>query len=463
MNINSVLPAEILERIFSLVAPRVLRAVVLVCRKWREVGEAACLWSRTRLTVVDSNMALMPEVLGSRRLRSLRRLTLKAVSPQLLETVAGHPGLRGLTLANTSVCRLEPGLLCRLVSRLQEVVLRGACLTSTQATALCCTLTGISRLKSLDLSVNNLSLIDPSLLVGAITRLVEVKLVRTNLTREQASAICSALPHASRLRGLDLSHNNLSSVSPTLLVPAIWSLEEARLWGCSLTGQQLESLCRALRQPGVLRILDMTGNKLSQLEPQLLASAVSKLQEVRLVRTSLTMEQASALCLAKDEQTCLRSLDLSNNNLSAVLPEVLVKAVAWLEELRLWGASLTSRQASALCSSLRHTTTLRSLDLSVNDLSSVEPSLLVAAVTRLVEANLMWTSLTHDQAAALCQGLNDCPRLKSLDLAGNDLSLVRTGLLRHSSRFQHFNITCTDHINIIYHIPWRWAVDGASR
>ena len=91
MNINSVLPAEILERIFSLVAPRVLRAVVLVCRRWREVGEAACLWSRTRLTVVDSNMALMPEVLGSRRLRSLRRLTLKAVSPQLLETVAVTP------------------------------------------------------------------------------------------------------------------------------------------------------------------------------------------------------------------------------------------------------------------------------------------------------------------------------------------------------------------------------------
>ena len=44
-NINSLLPAELLERVFGLVPPLDLRAVVLVCRRWREVGEVPGLWA----------------------------------------------------------------------------------------------------------------------------------------------------------------------------------------------------------------------------------------------------------------------------------------------------------------------------------------------------------------------------------------------------------------------------------
>ena len=43
--INRLLPAEMLERVFHLLPPRDLKAVVLVCRWWREVGEAPWLWA----------------------------------------------------------------------------------------------------------------------------------------------------------------------------------------------------------------------------------------------------------------------------------------------------------------------------------------------------------------------------------------------------------------------------------
>jgi len=41
------LPAEMLERVFLLLGPQDLNAVVLVCRRWRDVGEAPHLWTNT--------------------------------------------------------------------------------------------------------------------------------------------------------------------------------------------------------------------------------------------------------------------------------------------------------------------------------------------------------------------------------------------------------------------------------
>ena len=53
--INSLLPAEILERIFSNLPSKDLKNVVLVCKWWREVGEAPQLWTWVWLTVNFSN------------------------------------------------------------------------------------------------------------------------------------------------------------------------------------------------------------------------------------------------------------------------------------------------------------------------------------------------------------------------------------------------------------------------
>ena len=41
--VNMLLPEEMLERVFLLLPPRDLKAVVLVCRWWMEVGEAPAL------------------------------------------------------------------------------------------------------------------------------------------------------------------------------------------------------------------------------------------------------------------------------------------------------------------------------------------------------------------------------------------------------------------------------------
>jgi len=79
VSINT-LPEEMLERVFHLLPPRDLKAVVLVCRWWREVGEAPALWVWVCLRVESWNIGYMPEVLNSSRLQAVRRVVVKEVS-----------------------------------------------------------------------------------------------------------------------------------------------------------------------------------------------------------------------------------------------------------------------------------------------------------------------------------------------------------------------------------------------
>ena len=91
---NRLLPAEMLERVFHLLPPRDLKAVVLVCRWWREVGEVPALWVWVCLRVWRENIGYMPEVLDSRRLQAVRRVEVWEVSEELLQAVVRHPGLK---------------------------------------------------------------------------------------------------------------------------------------------------------------------------------------------------------------------------------------------------------------------------------------------------------------------------------------------------------------------------------
>ena len=98
--INTVLGqrAGVLELVFGLLPPRDMKNVVLVCRLWREVGEAPGLWAWVILRLTRVNMSTM-----SRTLRAVRELRVEqehgrtlhrhvGVSEEVLQEVAGHQG-----------------------------------------------------------------------------------------------------------------------------------------------------------------------------------------------------------------------------------------------------------------------------------------------------------------------------------------------------------------------------------
>ena len=107
-----------LERVFHLLPPRDLKAVVLVCRWWREVGEAPALWVWVCLRVASRNIGYMPEVLDSRRLQAVRRMEAREVSEELLQAVVRHPGLKEMVVRNSILSSVDPELLAQAVTKL---------------------------------------------------------------------------------------------------------------------------------------------------------------------------------------------------------------------------------------------------------------------------------------------------------------------------------------------------------
>ena len=118
--INCVLPPELLHHILGLLAPRDLKAAVLVCRLWRELGEAPGLWTWAFLRVTSENQSTMLEFLEGRRMKTVRQLRVEEVSDEVLEAVDRHQGLREMKVFMVT-STLDPDLLARAVTNMEEL------------------------------------------------------------------------------------------------------------------------------------------------------------------------------------------------------------------------------------------------------------------------------------------------------------------------------------------------------
>ena len=251
-SLAATLPAEMLERVFNLLPPRDLKAVVLVCRWWREVAEAPWLWAWVVVpgVVVGTSLARVTGMLGSesRRLPPLTRLEVRVVTEELLQAFILSLDLREVSLRQCELGGAGPEVLAQALAGRQVVSLRDrSWLSPAQDLALCQALVASPcALRRLDLWENELSSVEPELLARAVATLEEVNLGRTGLTREQGEAIFAALAGTgSSLRKLFMSENNLSSVEPGVMARAVNGLASVTLKWNTLTGEQVNTILAA--------------------------------------------------------------------------------------------------------------------------------------------------------------------------------------------------------------------------
>ena len=128
ININSLLPKELLEMFLILLPPQDLKAALLVCQSWREVGDRSKFWTWVclMLKVTAANLSVMPQVLGIARLQSMEKISVKVVSEELLMASERHPGLKVLDASYCNLSSIEPNL----VAKLEDVDLTYTKLTS---------------------------------------------------------------------------------------------------------------------------------------------------------------------------------------------------------------------------------------------------------------------------------------------------------------------------------------------
>jgi len=224
------LPDEMLMRVFKWGTLMDRKNVVLVSKRWRDVGEDPSLWNWCMVKVRNREDI---SKLSTRRLRYIQEIRIET-----------------RTSDNWQDGDLE--------SLFQAVM-------------------NLPRLKKLDLGENNLSTVNPELFVKALNRLEDVNLKYTHISIAQAKALFKAMVQNSQLKKLDLKFNNLSTVNPVVLATAVMKLETVDLRYTKLNTEQITSILKHVLEDINLKKLWLEGNDIMDVDIDVMRKAWEKL------------------------------------------------------------------------------------------------------------------------------------------------------------------------------------------
>ena len=227
------------------------------------------------------------------------------------------------------------------VQRVEEVNLSTTSLTSHQIEAIASGLISESesRLRKLSISSNSLFSVDLDLLARGLMELEEAEMVNMCMTPEQAFVVVAAIAGSSKLRRVNLELNDLSSVDPPLLAKAVANLEEINLGSTCLTDEHLVEICSNLQEGTRVKKIGLWRNNVSNVDNKLLARALGQVSEVDLTATRITEEQAMALFASLQNIQKLTKLKMAwNPNLWQITTtEVMAKGLNKLDCVELFG------------------------------------------------------------------------------------------------------------------------------
>ena len=344
VDFTSQCPPEILKHIFSYLQPEDLKAAVLVNKRWYAVGENASLWSWCKLTIQSGGEEWSS---GVKMLKSLR-------------------GIRNLAASN---------------------------LSSNEARQLMLAINENRSLEDVDLGSSRMNQVEQELLGGALSRLVRVNLENIVFSEEQLEALFLS---SHKIRGLNLEEVDLSRASPMMLL-CTSRLSELRISNTMLTQQQISLIWTAFKSSD-FKIFSMSGSNLSGVEHEALVRVASNVSKIDLSNTSLTAAQVTAVATALSENLKICEIDLSDNSLDGVDPDLFASVMSRARRLSLVNTGLTAVQVNKLLKSCTSGgCPMESLDLSANQLSTIEPELLADAVNSLRDVTLVDTGLSVNQ------------------------------------------------------------------
>ena len=388
------LPTEMLLYIFEMLSYRDLKIAMLVCRRWREIGEIQQLWGSLPVIVNKRNISVMPEILSTTRLLGLHKLRIETdLSEKVSQTIARHPGLREFELSERNDEQTIISVLNVICSREGQGM-------------------------NLRLKNKNVSGVDAELLASAVIKLETLEFSNTKLTQQQIVAILTAVSDGRKMTKLDISFNDMSGIDTKLLAKAVTKIKKLNITDTNLTQEQAEAILTAVSEENVVSKLYIGFNNLSGVDPGLMAKAFTNLKKLNVNRSELTHRQIVTILTAFCKGT---TIHISMNDLSRVDPGLLARAVTKLEVMDVQDTELSQQQVVAIITAVSESKKITELHIGENDLSIVDPGLLTKAVTKLVRLDLENTKLTQQQDEAILCTLNKGCKMEKLYIGYKDM------------------------------------------
>jgi len=393
------LPNELVRDIFLLLSLEDRKSAVLVCRRFRNVGEDPVLW---KFSVIKITCGEDIQKLSHRRILNVQKISVYPFydwNPQQLEELFQAtlelPKLKQIqSLCDMDVRSVNPQLLGKAVSRLEVIILHGVFMATTndQMREIFSQMAenGLTKKR---LTLRNIDFrpleLDSGVLAKAMTRSEKLVIGSVSIRSDQTQKLFESMVENNQLKDVDFSSTHLNTVTKEMFGAALAKMEKVSL-RLVAPAIQIRALFEEMSRNSSIKSLALSEASVSMVDPKMLARVLSKLGQVSLNTNILTNEQARELFGELRHNCRLNILDLDDNDLSAVNPDDLAAVVANnnIEELGLDDTRLSSEQITALLTRAQENTKLKRLSLLGNSISQVDPALLERAKQAIVQLDI---------------------------------------------------------------------------
>ena len=234
------------------------------------------------------------------------------------------------------------------------------------------------------------------------------------------------------LNHIDLCDNDLSSLNSEVLSKIVNIVEDCDIGYTDLTTDQVIHIFKGMELKTRLKKLNIRGNSLRAVESKVLSITLNKLEDVNLMSTNLTKNQAMDLFEEMSCQTYMKVLNISGNILISVQANSFGKAVNKLKHVKLENTYLRKLQAESLFEFMFKGTDVVTMDINQNDLSSISAEKIAYIINKLKEFNLSQTKLIGSQTKEIFEKMSELTNLKKLKINEVDLAAVPANTLSKS-------------------------------
>jgi len=287
------LPEEILINIFGLLPPSDLKTVMLVSKQWTLMGKTPTLWTWATTATLKYKDDL--QKLKFKRLRNqLKKIKVtnwfESSSSILKQSTAVRPEeLFNALLPITTLTSIEG-------------------LTDDSSNDL-------GSISFTDFTDHpDLSVIDPELFASVLSRLNYLSFNTINPSPSQYEALLSSISQKdSHVKKLVFGFHRIFA-PPDVFAAAVSNVDECDLGTCPVPFQDMQALCVAVAEnQGQLKKLNMFSSFLASIDPDILGTAISSLESVRIYQESdlLSKDQIAAILRkAGGDGSKLKKLDI---------------------------------------------------------------------------------------------------------------------------------------------------------
>ncbi|KAK3591478.1 hypothetical protein CHS0354_031584 [Potamilus streckersoni] len=395
-----------------------LTSLTLVCVTISEECSRSLCSSISRCTRLKSlylkDITLFDGILEMRSLTNLTSLTLVCVTMSeecirsLCSSICSCIQLERLELWDTTLC----DVVLELRSRTNLIFALGSVTLSEECSrSLCGSINGCTRLKSLDLK--NITLLDGVLDLRSLINLTYLTLENVAMPEECCRSFCGSICWRFHLEKLDLK--NMTLHDGVLELWGLNSLTCLTLGNVNMSEESSRSLCNSINCCIHLMSLELTDIKLHNGVLEL--RGLNSLTCLTLGNVNMSEESSRSLCNSINCCIHLMSLELTDIKLHNGVLEL--RGLNSLIYLTLGNVNMSEESSRSLCNSINCCIHLTSLELT--DIKLHDGILELKSLTSLKFLTLGSVVMSEECIRSLCSSINVCTFLENLELKETSL------------------------------------------